>query len=156
MTEEITSLDGLFEQINKVINKTNSKLCNAKCLLEKYSGNDWKKYEKYCDIKYARNIILQNENVEILLICWKKGQKSCIHDHPERGCLMKVLKGSLVEDVYVSENNNLKFVSSNILKTNNIGYKIGKTHVHAIFSPNEDTVSLHIYSPPKYCACIYK
>ena len=46
------------------------------------------------------NLIFRNEKYEIYLICWNKKQISKIHDHPENGCILKVLKGELIEYRY--------------------------------------------------------
>ena len=48
---------------------------------------------------------MSNELFEIIIISWNYNQKSPIHNHPENGCLMKILKGSLTEEKY---NNKLK------------------------------------------------
>ncbi|CAM9563521.1 unnamed protein product [Scytosiphon promiscuus] len=37
---------------------------------------------------------------ELLLLCWRPGATSVIHDHPKAGCWVKVLKGELKETRY--------------------------------------------------------
>lgn len=62
---------------------------------------------KYCyydaTIPYTRNLIAtDNENYTLLLLCWNQNQdqRSPIHNHPGDGCYMRVLSGSIIEQLY--------------------------------------------------------
>lgn len=117
---------------------------------------------------YTRVIIpnMSNDLFELILICWDKNQTSPIHNHPENGCILKVLQGELTEDVYVRENidtlhsevldKTYLHTKTRINPTNSISYMCGDDVIHKISNTNlnEDemcqTVSLHIYSPPKF------
>lgn len=145
----ISTLEDLFDNIN---NHASTSLRDSGDIMKQYNGNDWKRYVTYSDIRYLKKIIMQNENIELVIICWKKGQTSGVHDHPDKGCLMKVLEGNIQEDVY---DNNISSsiigrISSNILEVNDIGYQESNTKLHNIISPYCDSVSLHIYSPAKH------
>ena len=126
-------------------------LYHLKYILEEYNGIDWLYHINFSQIKYTRTILYVNDVIEIILICWEKGQKSKIHDHPNRGCLLKVLDGSLTENNY---NENIKFFHSKILCKNDIGFKESDKILHSICA-NEKTVSLHIYAPPNYTPRLY-
>lgn len=139
----ISSLEELFNKINCC----GLELCDTADLINSYNGTDWAKYINFNDAKYWKETVHINDNIELVVISWKKGQCSKIHDHPSKGCLLKILSGELTEEIYDSNKNKL---ITNILKTNNIGYQVGNKKLHNIISNTRDTISLHIYSPPNH------
>jgi cysteine dioxygenase len=148
-----TSLLTLFNKINDYL-QTQQDLSQAGELLKSYNGDDWKTYVHFDESRYHRVRLpfLVNEKFEIMLICWKKGQKSPIHDHPAHGCYLKVLEGCLTETIYPKDCDTqdlLELPSSDILP-GNISYMTNEKGYHRISSQSYDTVSLHIYSPPYY------
>ena len=54
------------------------------------------------DEEVLKSVILvyQNDKFEIYVICWSNNCLSLIHNHPQRGCLMKILDGILEEELY--------------------------------------------------------
>ncbi len=91
-----------------------------------------------------KNILYKNKEFEIVKIDWGPKSSTLLHDHPQRGCIMILLKGNLIEEVY----NNSKNIINN-LKFNNISYIHNKIGLHKVSNPyNTDATSLHIYSPP--------
>ncbi len=55
---------------------------------------------RYCDERYARNLVCRTTAFELLVLCWKPGQASTIHDHA--GCLnvTRVYSGELTSRVF--------------------------------------------------------
>jgi cysteine dioxygenase len=130
-------MENLIESINEHLK--NKDLFSSRKILCNYNKDDWRNYVSFDNIHYKRNLVYKNDIFEIILICWKKNQESPIHDHPENGCIFKVLEGSIIE---------LKKNSIRTLNINDIGYSIGK-NVHQI-KAIQDTITLHVYSPPNY------
>tara|TARA_B100002019_G_scaffold258745_1_gene243672 strand:+ start:125 stop:580 length:456 start_codon:yes stop_codon:yes gene_type:complete len=149
----INNLKTLFTKITEML-KT-KKLEELKYLLNDYNGNDWNKYVKYNQNKYNREIAFKNELCEMVIISWDKKQMSPIHNHPTKGCLLKILKGELIEENYINENNIVKKINTNKIKDGIISYKIGNKILHKIINNNIKSVSLHIYSPPNHRIKIY-
>lgn len=144
---EIKNLQSLFTNMSEGIRNGHS-LLSLKSLVEQYQENDWKKYVKFNNEKYARNIIYQDDVVEFVVISWKKGQESPIHDHPNNGCLLKMCSGKLREKRF-SNNGGLHKISDFALYVNDVGYIDNSLCLHSICAI-DDSVSLHIYSPPNY------
>ncbi len=142
----MNSLEKLFLTISEKV-KNNNKLEELDDLLKSYNGKDWEDYVKFSDIKYTRNNVFSDDNIEMIVICWNNNQQSGIHDHPNNGCLMKVLQGEITEECY---NNKLELIKINNNKVNDIGYQEGKNGIHNIINSNNKSISLHIYSPPNY------
>src|SRR6185503_7709656 len=42
---------------------------------------DYESYRMFTPRKYARNLIARSEYAELLLLCWRSGQRTPIHDH---------------------------------------------------------------------------
>jgi predicted metal-dependent enzyme (double-stranded beta helix superfamily) len=133
-------------------------LDHLKPILQSYVGDDWKHHCCFSSEKYQRNRIYINDQIEILLICWDINQKSCVHDHPENGCLVRLMEGELREDCYkLSDENKLVLVSSYDIPIGGISFKKGTTGLHSIINPSDKrSCSLHIYSPPQYVPRFYK
>lgn len=145
----MNSLDELFCKINEKIEHTTLK--NLRHLLQEYNGDDWRAHCSFSEYRYKRNLVFKNDNMEMLIICWGPYQKSGVHDHPDRGCLVKVLCGELVEDVYKKTDDDMECIKSTTMGTNEIAYQIGKSELHNILNKtNKNVVTLHIYSPSEY------
>ena len=115
-------------------------------MIENYKETNWGKDVEFCHYTFNKILLVRRHELEIYLICWRAGQSTKIHDHPEKGCLMKVLKGELTELLY---DGTLKELNINILKEGDVSSRIGKEILHKIVA-NLDTCSLHVYSPPLY------
>lgn len=159
----MSALVELFIHINTLL-MNGSSLLNCVDTLATYGDiytdpNDWKRYVKFDQKTYIRIPIpeLSNELFEIILICWDKNQKSPIHNHPENGCILKVLQGELTEDIYIkSDTGKYVYNSTKVNVNGNVSYMCGNDIIHRISNTNSNmdedfkTISLHIYSPPKF------
>ena len=149
----MSTLNELFDLISKNIN--NKKLDEYISFVDEYSGNDWRKYVSFSEDNYKKNLVKENDELEMLVICWNNNQVSGIHDHPSNGCILKVLEGELEEYEYSNNNNKMHLINKNICKKNSIGYQEGKNGLHSIKNNDNKTISLHIYSPPNYKLSFY-
>jgi cysteine dioxygenase len=108
----------------------------------------------YNATNYTRNLVHvdRKNDFSIYIMCWMPNQQSGIHDHPEHGCMMKVLKGQVEEILYTDP--------SNIKDTKNIsegqcGYIQGQD-LHNVINKEAPSVTLHIYSPAFHDTKFYK
>jgi hypothetical protein len=93
---------------------------------------------------YQKTLLFRNEHFDVYQINWTKNSETPIHCHPKNGCLLKVVSGVLEETKY---NNKEEIVS--IYNKNDISYiddNLGKHKIKAL----EDSISIHIYSPPMF------
>lgn len=105
---------------------------------------DYTSYISFSDTNYKRNLICSSHYVDIYLICWKKEQRSKIHDHPDKGCVMYILDGKLMENIYHLNKNEPSYYCSRILPAGDSSYNFGSDVLHQIIALF-DTISLHIY-----------
>ena len=103
------------------------------------------------DYSYVKYRLYSSNNCDIIYIKWNKNAITKIHDHPDKGCIMKVLNGKITEECY---DKYLSLISINMLNTNMIGYKISNKILHKIIC-NENTDTLHIYIPGNYVTNSY-
>lgn len=103
------------------------------------------------DEKYQRNLLKFSQNYEVLLLCFKPGQQTPVHDHAGSACGVKVIQGSGTEIAYVpTEEGGLKEVSTAKLPAGGV---VGSNDmdIHLLGNMEDDgqnLVTLHVYSPP--------
>ena len=100
---------------------------------------DFKKYYINNPKNYEKKIIYKNEDYELVLINWEKGSFTNYHNHPENGCVLKVLDGKLYE---------INDGKSIVLNKNDVNFKL-KDDYHRIIAL-EKSYSLHYYSPSNF------
>ncbi|MBX7145577.1 MAG: cysteine dioxygenase family protein [Oligoflexia bacterium] len=106
----------------------------------------------FCDEHYQRNLIAQSAWYDLLVLCWKPGQASLIHDHANSRCGFKILKGVATETVYSRIPTSPEYVAPR----SNRSYQQGQIclaedrDIHKISneSSTEALITLHCYSPP--------
>ena len=126
------NLQELFNIFSYKIDNCNNLLDCVKDLVN-YNGVDWQKYIVKNN-NYHKEIIYCNDKIEIYIITWMPNASTRIHDHPNKGCLVKVLEGELTETEFINRENlelhsytscnNIFYNNTNILKKNDIGFKI--------------------------------
>ncbi len=101
----------------------------------------------YSNDRYMRHPILLWDEWEIMLIAWKSGQVTPIHDH--RGVLggMTVLSGSLAEERFETPRNKPELFDSRTRPEGDLS-DIGPTVLHRLAPTSSTAVSLHVYRPP--------
>lgn len=137
---------------NIKLNK-NGNIKHLYTILNDYNGIDWKKYKVIDETKYNKIFLDGNDEFEIYIITWNNYQQSKIHDHPNNGCIYKILDGHLVEENYDKK---LRLTGFKSLFKNSIGYTDNNTGLHKMINyKNIVAVSLHIYSPPNHNTTYY-
>ncbi len=147
----ISNLKDLINSINLFfLNNGNSNLNDLKDNLQDYQGFDWKNYIDNEDknLGYNRTYIINSSLYDLVLISWLPYKYSRIHDHPERGCLLKIMNGCLKEKLYSKDLDN---TYCNNLLTNQTSYIDNNIGYHQILNEtNQIVYSLHIYCPGNY------
>ncbi len=55
---------------------------------------------RFCDDHYARNLVCRTTQFELLVLCWKPGQASTIHDHAGSLNVTRVYSGELTSRAF--------------------------------------------------------
>jgi cysteine dioxygenase len=106
---------------------------------------DLTNYDLSCN-SVKKDLVFRNKNYEIFLIKWRKGNFIDKHKHPRNGCHLKILEGKVKEVKY--KYHHFIIQESNYLSKNMYSFSAPED-IHSI-EALEDSVSLHIYSPPLF------
>ena len=107
----------------------------------------------FSDNGYQRNLVKQGAQYELLVLCWRSGQASRIHDHDGSSCCFKILQGEATETNFQLTGRTLdgeKLVKPIGSKPYQVGTVCASTssHIHKISNETEGSlITLHCYSP---------
>lgn len=96
----ISSLDELIAHLRDIFASPEVDIDLVQAVLRSYKSNpaDWKKFAKFDEYRYTRNLVDEgNGKYNLMLLCWGEGHGSPIHDHADAHCFMKILQGGLSE-----------------------------------------------------------
>lgn len=116
-------------------------------------------YSRFKAGNYARHRVMKNEFVEMLVLCWKPGQRTPIHDHNGSHGAVFVQEGVLWETTF-----NYDAVSGLAYKAHRELRAGGLTgselpDIHQLGNPDvsgSDLITIHIYAPPLGVLKTYK
>lgn len=103
------------------------------------------------DRSYQRILLHSGESYEALLLCWRSGQRSAIHDHVGSACAVYVVEGSVTETVFLpSPCGRLVPTRSRTMNAGSVCASQGADiHQMGNLEPTGcDLLTLHVYSPP--------
>lgn len=113
--------------------------------LEKVDLGSYRRFQEEC---YARNTVFRNDHVELVVICWRPGQMSAVHDHGSSNCLYLVTEGTMVEERFALRDGKPEPVDERTFTRGDITIAAGDS-IHRIHNRSDtDLVTIHIYSPP--------
>jgi len=108
-------------------------------------------FERFDETSYCRNRIFRNDTLDLLLLCWKPGQRTPIHDHSGSTCGVYVVKGEATEIGFSPSGSGVLLPRDcKQLHQGDITVSIDSdAHMVANFAANQsELVTLHCYSPP--------
>jgi cysteine dioxygenase len=100
---------------------------------------------------YTRNLVRAGTWYHLLVLCWKNGQRSPIHDHAGSSCGVRVLHGVLTETAFAfAPHGRVKAVGSRDLVAGSVcgSEDLDLHQVSNLQDDDADLVTLHVYSPP--------
>jgi cysteine dioxygenase len=111
----------------------------------------------FTDDRYARNLVYKNEDFECLVLCWRPGQRSPIHDHANSICAVYTVEGVLSADNYRKmSNGHVRADYSEDQKPGSV-LTIQTTEIHQVSNLQDaaDLISLHFYLGPLENSFLY-
>ncbi|HEX8189306.1 MAG TPA: cysteine dioxygenase family protein [Pyrinomonadaceae bacterium] len=108
---------------------------------------------------YARHRVHLGEHAELLVLCWRPGQRTPIHDHAGSYGAVRVLRGVMWETIFGMEGGSgLAYKSSREWTPGQVtGADV--PDIHQLGNPDvsgQDLVTLHLYAPPLASLNVYK
>ena len=100
---------------------------------------------------YRRNLLYIGSGYAALVLCWRAGQRSPIHDHRGSSCGVRVIDGIASETRYKKDANGFPQPGQTVVYP--AGHVCGSCDVdiHIMFNDQpagQDLVTLHVYTPP--------
>jgi cysteine dioxygenase len=107
-------------------------------------------FQRFHPQRYLRNLLRGSDVYHALLLCWRAGQRSPIHDHRGSNCAFRVLAGTATESTFQRTEQGL------IYPTGSCAWHAGDVcasrdaDIHQVSNLDSggDLLTLHLYSPP--------
>ena len=123
------------------------------------STEELQPYTGFKEGNYFRHRVCRNKYVEMLVLCWRPGQRTPIHDHNGSHGGVKVCQGMLWETTFDFDPvTGLEYKSA---REHALGSITGSDvpDIHQLGNPDvsgQDLVTLHVYAPPLGVLHTYK
>jgi cysteine dioxygenase len=123
------------------------------------SREELRPYVSFKEGTYARHRVFLCGHAELLVLCWRPGQRTPIHDHAGSFGAVRVLEGFMWETLFeMDASEGLLYKSAREWTP---GHVTGADvpDIHQLGNPDvsgRDLVTLHLYSPPLTSLNIYK
>lgn len=149
-TDSSGSVAGLVQGLDAHF-RTGSDPAQAEAILRTYvpTKAELAPYANFSDDRYCRNLIHRSERFELLLLCWKPGQSSPVHDHRYSWCGVRVIEGIAHEVRFTKTafgtwvpNGHSTARSGELVCSSDTD-----THIIGNFETG-DLMTLHCYAPP--------
>jgi cysteine dioxygenase len=145
-----SSLEGLFHGLDASTDAVPlDELC-ARMRDAALSLDDVRDWVRFGDGCYRRNLVRLGPGYVALVLCWRPGQASPVHDHRGSACALQVLSGTATERRYRRHpDGRLELSATNRYAQGEIcGTYDADIHTMVNEDPASDLVTLHVYTPP--------
>lgn len=107
-------------------------------------------YQSWSKKCYTRNCIFENDDFELILLCWEGNQKTQIHDHGGENCWVYFLDDEFEEEIYAVDDNENPVVLRKVkAKSGYISFMNDEMGVHRLKNCSDTRgMSLHLYAKP--------
>jgi len=144
-------LPELFERLDAHVERVPLARLTAWLAELDVSFDDVREVARFRSDRYQRNLLHDGLGYHALIICWRNGQRSPIHNHRGSSCGVRVLKGTMTETIFDRSANGLIVARSSCELHEGQVCGSQDTDIHQVsnLQPGDaDLVTLHIYSPP--------
>jgi cysteine dioxygenase len=122
------------------------------------SLEDVRPFLRFSTEHYVRNLMYAGPSYQALVLCWRSGQRSPIHDHTGSSCGVKVIAGIATETTFTGGPNGMVYAlgSRHLAAGTTCATQDADMHQMSNLQPaGEDLITLHIYSPALVCMNMY-
>ncbi len=112
---------------------------------------DVAEYVQFNEKNYRRNLVRGGEWYHLLVLCWRSGQRSPIHNHAQSTCGLKVLRGIATETKFEMTPCTLVKAVSSRDQHEGLVCASQDADIHQVSNlqaEGQDLITLHVYSPP--------
>jgi cysteine dioxygenase len=132
---------------------------NAWLLEVEVGTEDLRPYIGFKAGTYARHRVFRNEHAELLVLCWRPGQRTPIHDHNGSHGAVRVCEGIMWETMFaLNESKKLYYRTAREWMSGGVtGAAV--PDIHQLGNPEisgQNLITLHLYAPPLGVLNTYK
>ena len=146
-----TPLEEIFERLGRFTSVLSEEQVREELLNLTAHKDLLAEFERFDPVTYRRNRLFRSEFMDILLLCWKPGQRSPIHDHAGSICGVSVLRGESTEIKFATSGLGM-LIPAGSETSGPDGLMVSSdsdVHIMGNFAgTGADLVTLHCYSPP--------
>ncbi len=108
----------------------------------------------FCADAYARNLVCRTPRFDMLVLCWKPGQVTTIHDHAGSLSVVRAYRGTMTSRIFeVTSRPSPDRALVRMALDEKIGAGLQATvdvdGIHQLANTSDqDLVTLHVYAPP--------
>ena len=120
---------------------------------------DLQPYLGFKEGNYWRHPVCRNEAVEMLIICWRPGQKTPIHDHNGSHGVVRVQQGLMDETIFCYDKERGLCHDNARECPEGTVTGAGVPDIHQLGNPDvsgRDLITIHVYAPPLGVLKTYK
>lgn len=149
----------LIEKLNSQINPPALEALTSWLSTVEISQLDLEPFIGFKEGNYWRHRVCRNDAVEMLVICWRPGQKTPIHDHNGSHGVVRVHQGLMQETIFTfDEQQGLSFATGRECPQGTVT-GAGVPDIHQLGNPEvsgRDLITVHVYAPPLGVLKTYK
>jgi cysteine dioxygenase len=115
------------------------------------TADDLANYLVFGRDRYVRNLVHAGPAYQALVLCWRNGQRSPIHNHRGSNCGVKVLHGVATESLFGKAPNGMVVAGGSHDLPPGHTCASADDDVHQLSNlqaGGADLITLHVYSPP--------
>jgi cysteine dioxygenase len=146
-----TSLAELFRRLDAHTARISVQVLEAALEDLSIALDDVRPYLVFGTDTYRRNLVHAGPAYQALVLCWRNGQRSPIHDHAGSSCGVRVLSGEALETVFERTRAGMVFAVRSLSHVPGSVCATQDADIHQVSNLAEgggDLVTLHVYSPP--------
>jgi cysteine dioxygenase len=149
----------LVERLNAQSSPPSLENLNSWLTSVRVTSDDIKPYVGFKEGNYWRHRVCRNDAVEMLVLCWRPGHKTPIHDHNGSHGVVKIHAGLLRENIYKYDaTKGLSDESDRECRAGEVT-GAGVPDIHRLGNPEnsgQDLITIHVYAPPLGVLKTYK
>ncbi len=148
---KIKKMQALFDYLDGLTGRADEKTLGTLLSELDVTVADLDDFARFDEHQYSRNLIRGSKHYQALLLCWRSGHRTPIHNHPGAVGGIRVLQGIATETPFEFAPNGLvKPTCSRDLGTGGVT-TLEDPYIHQVSNLQEtgkDLITLHVYSPP--------
>lgn len=154
------SLAALTDKLSSLTRKPSLSELNLWLRALEVEPSELQPFAGFKEANYSRHRLLRGEHAELLMICWRPGQRTPIHDHDGSYGTVRVCEGVMWETTFEMD------TERGLAYRNVRQWSAGQTtdgadipDIHQIGNPDisgQNLITLHLYAPPLRSLNIYR